>query len=116
MHCLAHCLNLCLQDSARKCETVRNALDLVIEICKLIKYSPKRSLVFQRCKEDLSIPGTGLRPLCPTRWTVRNIALEAILRNYPALLEAFEQISKQSYDEYGRRVDGVLTHLSQFKV
>ena len=32
VHCLAHCLNLCLQDTAKKCAPVRNALDIVIEI------------------------------------------------------------------------------------
>ena len=32
VHCLAHCLNLCLQDAAKKCLPVRNALDLVMEI------------------------------------------------------------------------------------
>ena len=79
VHCLAHSLNLSLQDTAKKCACIRDALDLVLEICQRSKFSPKRSLVFQQCKEDLSISGTGLRPLCPTRWTIRNIALEAIL-------------------------------------
>ena len=116
IHCLAHCLNLCLQDVAKKCVCIRDALDLVFEICQLIKYSPKRSLVFQQCKEDLSIGGTGLKPLCPTRWTVRSVALDAILRNYPALLEAFERISSSSYDDYGRRANGVLTQLGKFSV
>lgn len=111
MHCLAHCHNICLQDTAKKCVCVRDALDLVLEICQLIKCSPKRTVVFQQCKEELSISGTGLRPLCPTRWTVRNVALEAILRNYPALLEAFERISLESHDDYGRRANGVLTQL-----
>ena len=70
VHCLAHCLNLCLQDTAKKCVSVRNALDIVMEISKLIRYSPKRTLVFEQCRQDLSISGASLRPLCPTRWTV----------------------------------------------
>ena len=43
VHCLAHCLNLCLQDVAKQCSLVRDALDIVNEILKLIKNSPKRS-------------------------------------------------------------------------
>ena len=39
---------------------------------------------------------------------MRSIALDAILRNYPALLEAFERISSSSY--------GVLTQLGKFSV
>ena len=69
VHCFAHCLNLCLQDVAKKCQPIRNALDNVMELSQLIRYSPKRSLVFKQCKEELSPEGTGLRPLCLTRWT-----------------------------------------------
>lgn len=87
VHCFAHCLNLCLQDAVKQCKPIRSALDVVLEICKLIKRSPKRSLIFEQCKQALSLPGTGLRPLCPTRWTVRCIAIDAVLRNYSALLE-----------------------------
>lgn len=36
VHCLAHCLNLCLQDAARKFPIIRDALDVVNEIFKLI--------------------------------------------------------------------------------
>ena len=61
--------------------------------------SPKRSLVFQQCKEEFNLPGTGLRPLCPTRWTVRNVAIHAVLRNYPALLEVFNRISAEFHDD-----------------
>ena len=61
VYCLAHSLNLCLQDVARKCSPVRNALDMVMEISRLIEYS---TLVFE---QDMSIPGTSLRPLCPTQ-------------------------------------------------
>ena len=37
VHCLAHCLNLCLQDVAKQCSLVWDALDIVNEILKLIK-------------------------------------------------------------------------------
>ena len=37
VHCFAHCLNLCLQDATKKCKLIRSALDIVLEICKLIK-------------------------------------------------------------------------------
>ena len=47
VHCLAHCLNPCLQDAAKKCKPIRAALDNVMELTQLIRYSPKRTLVFQ---------------------------------------------------------------------
>ena len=46
VHCLAHCHNLCLQDIAKKCVPVKTPLDIVMKISILIRYSPKRTLVF----------------------------------------------------------------------
>jgi len=44
VHCLAHLLNLCLQDAARQVELLRDAMDVVREIVGLIKLSPKRTI------------------------------------------------------------------------
>ena len=114
VHCLAHCLNLCLQDAAKKCKPIRAALDNIMELTQLIRYSPKRTLVFQQCKQELSIGGVGLRPLCPTRWTVRTQAIEAVLKNYAALLKALQTIAESSYDDYGRRANGLNAQLEKF--
>ena len=53
VHCLAHSLNLCLQDCTQACHIIKEFLLLVSELSSLIRASPKR-----------------LAPLCPTRWTV----------------------------------------------
>ena len=42
VHCFAHCTNLCLQSVARQCVTVRNALDLIMEVSQ--QYTPQRGL------------------------------------------------------------------------
>jgi len=73
VHCCAHSLSLTLQDSSRSCPAVRDALDFVREVVNFVQASPKRTRVFQQLKfesNDESSP--GLRPLCPTRWTVRS--------------------------------------------
>ena len=85
MHCLAHSLNLCLQDAARTCTYVRDALELTREIVLLIKCSAKRSHSFETMKSHLSPGTTDLKPLCPTRWTVRTGAIGAILSNYATI-------------------------------
>ena len=48
MHCFGHCLNLCLQDVGRQIPALRDALDIVREIRKLIKYWPERSHLFSQ--------------------------------------------------------------------
>ena len=47
------------------------AMEIAFEVCKLIKFSPKRNAAFNKIKageaEDDSISGIGIRSLCPTR-------------------------------------------------
>ena len=44
----------------------------------------------------ISKHGSSLRPLCPTRWTVKHKSLESVERNYAPLLETLEDISTGS--------------------
>ena len=85
VHCLAHSLNLCLQDAARVCSPIRDCLHLVMELVQLIKWSPKQTSLFEQLKTEMT-PGTrDLRPLCPTRWTVRTGAIHAVIENYSTI-------------------------------
>ena len=47
VHCLAHCLNLCLQDAGKQINLMRDAIQLVREIVQLINCSPKESIFSQ---------------------------------------------------------------------
>ena len=78
VHCLAHCTNLCLQSVGRQCSSVRDSLDLVMELSQLIRFSPKRSSLFQNLQDQLATSAPSLKPLCPTRWTVR-VRVQSIL-------------------------------------
>ena len=84
IHCAAHCLNLCLQECAQRCSDIRYALSLAKGIYNLICSSPKRVARFKVRKEQLhsGSGAPGLKPLCPTRWTVCTAALNSILKNY----------------------------------
>ena len=53
VHCLAHYLQLVFQEAGRKCRTLRQALELVKEIVKLAKLSPKRSTLFAQKFREL---------------------------------------------------------------
>ena len=85
-----------------------------MELSQLIGYSPKRTLVFQQCKQQLAIGGSGIRPICPTRWTVRTAAINAVLNNYPALKQVLQIIGESSYDDYGRRTSGLLALMDKY--
>ena len=79
VHCLAHSLNLCLQDAGRNIKLLRDAIDIVREIAQLINYSPKRKHLFSEKLLDSETP--GIKPLCPTTWTARTSAIEAVIRD-----------------------------------
>jgi len=52
VHCLAHCLQLVLKEASRKCRNLREALELVKEIVKLLELSPKRSTLLAQNLEN----------------------------------------------------------------
>ncbi len=114
VRCLSHRLNLCLQDAARICSHVRDALELIIELVKLIKFSPKRSSLFQSLKAHVSPDTSDLQSLCPTRWTVRTAAIGAVLSNYSTLCTVLEEVNSTGRDEYAMKAGGMLRMLEKF--
>ena len=114
VHCFAHCTNLCLQTAARQCATIRDALDLVMEMSQLIRFSPKRLSLFETLQSQLSTASPSLKPLCPTRWTVRTTAFDSVLQNYATLCDALSQINTECADEYGRKAGGYLAQMDKF--
>ena len=115
IHCFAHRLNLCLQSVSRQNTLLRDALDVSGEISQLINFSPKRSALFNKIKEELSPEAPGLRPLCPTRWTVRTESFNSILENYSSLQETFNQVNEMCADDYGRRAGGLSANMEKFR-
>ena len=115
VHCFAHSLNLCLQDCGRKIPLVRNAIDITREIAQLINFSPKRSHLFNE-KLAQEEHGVSLKLLCPTRWTARTVAIEAILKDYSVLMDTLEEVSETTHDEYGSKAAGLLANLEKFDI
>ena len=62
VHCLAHSLNLCLQDCARACQTIKESLLLVSELSTLIRASPKRLALFKSIQQQFSVQAPGIKP------------------------------------------------------
>ena len=81
-------------DCGRKIPLVRNAIDITREIAQLINFSPKRSHLFNE-KLAQEEHGVSLKPLCPTRWTARTVAIEAILKDYSVLMDTLEEVSER---------------------
>ena len=119
VHCLAHSLNLAVQDMTAKCDLVRNVMTFVLDLVQLIKFSPKRTSLFDSLRKDVAINSNdseltpSLRSLCPTRWTVRHSSIDSILQNYSILISALEEI-EQGHDQYAAKASGLLSRMLSF--
>ena len=89
VHCSNHALDLCLQEIARKCEIINDALTTVKDVSNIILESSKRKSIYKNIvlpasenDNDLAdIRVRSLLPLCPTRWAVRVKAIERFTIN-----------------------------------
>ena len=81
MHCYGYALNVACSDSVKGCQLMKDALDIVYEITKLIKKSPRHDSTFQAL-EEISPTSPGIQILW---WTVRADALHSIVANYAVL-------------------------------
>ena len=114
-HCYGHSLNLACSDTVRQCKFMRNALDTVYEVIKLVKKSPRRDATLQRLKQELTIQSPGIRVICPTRWTVHAQSLHSILDNYEALQVLWEEsLEFVKEAEMRSRIMGVLSRMTSF--
>ena len=98
VHFLAHCVNLCLQEVARKVHSIKEGINFAMGVIQLIKLSPKRQLVFGSIQKQQDSPNSFIRPLCPTWWTVHTWAMQAIAMNYETLQSEMEVSSHGTHD------------------
>lgn len=116
LHSYGHSLNLAVADTLKCIKPMSDVLDHAMEICKLLKFSPRRDAIFNKIKAEILPPVPGIQPLCPTRWMVRASALESILLNYQALEETWEEaidVVKQA--DVKARINGVAAKMKEHK-
>ena len=116
VHCLAHSVNLCLQECARQSKPVSDALTLVNDLYNFIQLSPKCLTLFNKLKTELTPENPTIKPLCPTRWTVRTPAINFIIKNYAVLLQKLETIRDEFTGEASSKALGLLTLLGKFNI
>ncbi len=106
--------------SEKKDELLSNCIEFILQLVQLIKFSPKR-LLFQniqqqiRFGDDSAAVPSSLRPLCPTRWTVRHSAIDEVLNNYKAFMSCLQQI-EEGHDEYAAKARGLLIQMESFEL
>ncbi|CAL9706252.1 unnamed protein product [Knipowitschia caucasica] len=106
VHCGAHCVNLVTQSACSASSLVRDALQWVHEIGTLSNQSGKFKglLTGQKIAESNA---RSVKPLCPTRWTVRGQAVDTVLQQYEAVVSSLEEMASFNSDT-GTRANGLL--------
>ena len=95
LHCMGHTLNLAVQDTCRSIKVMSDTFDTLLEISKAVKYSAKKKAMLLSLKQELSPSSPSIRPLCPTRWTVRAESLRSVIANYEVIQELMEEIIEE---------------------
>ncbi len=112
-HCYGHALNLSVGDCIKQSKVMKATLDIVAEISKLIKKSPKRDSSFERLKSELAPDTPVFRVVCPTRWTVRAASLKSVIDNYEVLLGVWEEAQGGRLEsDMKARIIGVETQIT----
>ena len=107
-HCYGHALNLATADTMRKSKVLCCALDTVVEISRLLKYSPRCDTLFENIKSDLAPGVPGFRTLCQTRWTTKAASLHSVIDNYAAFQELWVEAKDVTADSEARaRINSV---------
>ena len=115
IHCYGHALNLAVGDSVKCSKLLKDALEITFEVSKLVKYSPKCDVIFEKLKDHLAPDTPGFRVLCPTRWTVRANSLQSVLDNYSVLQELWEESKDKASDPSVKaRIIGIQAQFKKF--
>ncbi len=95
VHCAAHCVNLITQRSCTASIFIRNSLDWVNELGVLFGQSGKLKDIFKGISrsEEGEGPCHTIRPLCPTRCTVRTSAIRTVLNQYECIIKALAEMA-----------------------
>jgi Domain of unknown function (DUF4371)/hAT family C-terminal dimerisation region len=108
VHCVSHCVNLATEAALSETAIVRDAVNLVNELGVLSSQSGKFQSIFAGAASNMYEKVHKLRPLCPTRWTVRAKAIQHVLEQYESILVALEEMASAKGDA-AVRASGLLT-------
>jgi hypothetical protein len=121
IHCFCHSPSLAVQDSLRNILLISQTLDIIQELSNVVKYSSKCNALLETIKQDLDCNIATLKPLCPTRWTVKAKSFESVLLNYEPLLELLHSIMTRSNSgtstfEVLSKASGIHSRLDTFDI
>ncbi|KAL2080767.1 hypothetical protein ACEWY4_024560 [Coilia grayii] len=105
-------MNLAFQDAVAESKLCRDPMNVVKDLINTIRESPKRLAWFDSFRKPTG--GNSLRPLCPTRWTMRVNSVTSVLGNYECLASYLYDVSEKSHGDIRDKSSGFLKQLGMF--
>ena len=120
-YCHMHCLNLCVKDTlSDDVPLMRDFFSNTLELTTFIRKSPKRMTqlrILNSNDAEAELKCETIRPLCPTRMTVKYKALIAIDSEVTSLQQLLEDIKndRKCKHEVQSKAAGLLRWLESFE-
>ena len=103
MHCMAHRLELAVKNAVDTVDPVSHFQDLIDAIYKVFSQSPKNQRENEHIASQLSVHLLKVQKVFDVRWVFSSfLALQAILRDFPALYTYFTNSCSSDSDKCGR--------------
>ncbi len=106
IHCICHTLALACADANESLKPIRNAETILRQLWQYFENSPKRTAQFlkiQLAVRGLHVPekqltnvGRKLKKACRTRWLSFDSAVQAILRDFEAVLQTLAVFEEEN--------------------
>ena len=80
------------------------------------KTSPKSLALFKNIQHQSSFQAPNIKPLYPTRWTVRTGAINSVLQNYGTLCATLDEIGADTCGEPAAKALGLQALMTKFAV
>jgi hypothetical protein len=99
-----------VQESIRSVPIFRDTLQLIHDLAIVTNGSSKRVQAFHDIASGVEMWNTKLpKPLCPTRWTVRFVTIDAALNAYAMLVPFLSEVAGMStVDDSAKKAQGLL--------
>ena len=94
---------------------MRDFLHLINDLITFLRHSPKRCAIVHRIALELNNPQTHIRPLCPTRFTVKYTAPSGLYQQFEVILDALAVTETQATESQAKSIaSGYLKRLVEF--
>jgi hypothetical protein len=110
-----HSVNQAVQETVVTVPLMRDFLQFVNELITFLRDSPKRCEIVKKIAEALKCPQTSVRPLCPTRFTVKFSTIDGLHQLLTVLPQVLTTIEEGSSDiSSSSKASGFLRRLDDF--